>query len=822
MKWRALLLLLCVVILAGGAWLAWALADLPAPDDLSLRLQPPSVRILDRNGRLLYEVLPTEGGRHTSVTLEEIPLALRQATIATEDAHFYQNAGVDLAGMLRSLWINLRGGQTIAGGSTITQQVVRNLLMPPEERAQRTLRRKLREIVLAGQLTRQMSKDEILALYLNQVYYGGLTYGVEAAAQTYFDKPVSQLDLAESALLAGLPQAPALYNPFADLPAALERQRVVLGLMETAGFITAEQRTLAELEPLVLSTDPYPMEAPHFVLMVRAEIDRLFTPEEIRAAGGLQVQTTLNLDWQQQAVRAIQQQIERLRSIERQQVGHNLNNAALVAMDPHSGEILALVGSPDYADSAHSGAINMAISPRQPGSALKPLIYAAAFDPEQPGFWTSATAILDVTTNFITHEGRSYIPENYDGLEHGPVLAREALASSLNIPAVKALEHIGMARLFSFANSLGVTSLKDPRRADLSIALGGGEVRLLDLTAAYGAFASGGLRVYPQMIRQVADQTGKVLYQPSTPPQTRVMDARVAWLISDILNDDRARMLGFGANSVLRLERPAAVKTGTTTNFTDNWAVGYTPELVVGVWAGNTSHAGMRDITGLTGAAPIWHQFMRVALAGQPESDFARPAGLVQLEVCALSGKRVTTICPLRKTEWFIEGTQPQEQDDVYRVVELDAATARLANAATPAENRITELVLALPPEAARWARRQGLHLLSDVLPVSSDAQREPAASGGIRLVSPANGMIFQIAPGLPLDSQKIYLLAAAQPGISQVTFYVDDIAVAQSSAPVFEGWWALQPGEHTFLAEGKDANGNNLRSQKVTITVQK
>lgn len=821
MKWKALLLAILAALIGAGLWLNSALANLPSLDDLPARFQPPSVRILDRGGRLLYEMIPPDGGRHTRVTLEDIPLALRQATIATEDAHFYQNTGIELTGMLRSLWINLRGGQTIAGGSTITQQVVRNLLMQPEERAQRTLRRKLREIVLAWQLTRQMNKDEILALYLNQVYYGGLTYGVEAAAQTYFGKPVSQLDLAESALLAGLPQAPALYNPFTVPEIAVQRRNIVLGLMESAGYLDAQQRALAEAEPLVLTGDPYPMEAPHFVLMVRAEIDRLIAHDTVRAAGGLEVRTTLDLDWQHQAERAVRQQIDRLRSTERQPLGHNLNNAALVALDPRSGEILALIGSPNYDDRENGGAINMALTPRQPGSALKPLIYAAAFDPALPGTWTAATAILDVTTTFTTHEGRSYTPENYDGLEHGPILAREALASSLNIPAVKALEHIGIPRLFSFATSLGILTLEDPRTADLSIALGGGEVRLLDLTAAYGAFATGGLRVHPQMILQVTGQDGNVLYAPPEQPEKRVMDARVAWLISDILSDDHARMIGFGANSVLRLGRPAAVKTGTTTNFTDNWTVGYTPDLVVGVWAGNTSHAGMRDITGLTGAAPIWHQFMRAVVSESLESAFSRPEGLAQAEVCTLSGKRANNICPLTRSEWFIDGTQPQELDDIYRVVELDSTTGKLAAEDTPQENRLTDLVLALPPEAEPWARRQGLHLLADVLPGGNAPQTASNEAAGLRLVSPANGMIFQIAPNLPRESQQIPLRVTAPSGVESVTFYADGAPVAQAGAPSFEAWWALQPGQHSFWAVGVLPDGTQIRSQEVVVTVE-
>ncbi len=681
---RILLPIAVILVLAAGGTGYWLFHDLPSPEVLPANLTAPSVRITDRSGRLLYEILPDSSARHTSVRLDRVPLALQQATIATEDAHFYQNPGVDLSGILRAVWMNLRGGETLSGGSTITQQVARTLLMSDEERAQRTMQRKLRETVLAWQLARRYSKDEVLALYLNYSIYGGMSYGVEAAAQTFFGKPVSTLDLAECALIAGLPQSPATYNPFTDLDAARARQSVVLGLMVKNGYITAEQRAAAEREPLVLAGDPYPLEAPHFVMMVRAQLDGLLTPEQMRSGGGLVVRTTLDLDKQHLAEQAVTQQLERLRQQINDGAGHNVNDAALVALDPHTGDILAMVGSPDYFDDAHAGAINMALAPRQPGSALKPFIYASAFDPTRPAPWTPATMILDTTAHFVTHEGDPYTPANYDGLEHGPVLVRTALASSLNIPAVKALDHIGLPTLFEELARFGVRTLGDPDQADLSLALGGGEVRLIDLTAAYGAFASGGYRVTPVSILEIQDQQGDTLYASPQRAPERVLDARVSWLISDMLSDDSARAIGFGRNSMLKLDRPAAVKTGTTTNFHDNWTVGYTPELVVGVWAGNATHEAMRDVTGLTGAGPIWHQFLRAALTGTPESTFERPAGLVQIEVCALSGLLPTPDCPNQALEWFIDGTQPTQTDSFYHAVTLDAATGRLSDEFDP------------------------------------------------------------------------------------------------------------------------------------------
>jgi 1A family penicillin-binding protein len=829
-KKRTLLLsIFALLILLSLAGAAWVLYDLPSVDALGQHTVLPSVRITDRSGRLLYEMLPGGEGRHTVVDLKSLPLALQQATIATEDSTFYQNPGVDLGGILRAVWINLQGGETLAGGSTITQQVARTLLMSDQERAQRSLRRKLRETVLAWELAQRYSKEEILALYLNQTYYGAMNYGVEAAAQTYFAKPASDLDLAEAALIAGLPQSPAAYNPFTDLDAAKKRQAVVLGLMEKQGFITSEQRSLAEREPLVLASSPYPLEAPHFVMMVRSQLDGLFTLEQIEQSGGLVVRTGLDLDWQHLAENAVAQQLERLHNSPNP-VSSNVNNAAVVVLDPHSGEIRAMVGSPDYFDAAHSGALNMAISPRQPGSALKPFIYAAALDPTQPSPWTPATMLLDVTTHFTTHDGKLYAPVNYDGKEHGPVLVREALASSLNVPAVLALDHVGLQNLFNLLSSLGIRTMGEPDQYDLSFALGGGEVRLLDLTAAYGALANGGYPVHPVSILEVTDRQGNVLYTRPQYKAARVLDERVTWLISDILSDDNARLLGFGRNSALKLDRPAAVKTGTTTNFHDNWTVGYTPSLVVGVWAGNASHEAMHDVTGLTGAGPIWHQVMRSILAGQPEETFTRPQGIEQAEVCALSGLIPGRDCAYRKTDWFIAGTQPKTLDSFYRSALVDKATGTLADASTPPERVQKVVALDLPPQAEPWARARDLLLWKDLqkrapAQTAENSTAPAAAAPALALISPADHAIYHITATLPLADQRIRFAAVSQANLSVVRLYVDGVVYpmlpgSDGQSP-YSAWWALSPGSHTAWVVAVQANGDQLVSDKVSFEVK-
>lgn len=799
-----------VIALVAGV-LAWLLAGLPSPDDLPAGLYMPSVRILDRNGNLLYEAIPQEGGRHTVIPLDQIPSQLRQATIATEDANFYEHPGVDITGILRAALKNLKGGETLAGGSTITQQVARTLLLR-EESGERTMRRKLREAYLAWQLTNRYSKDEILALYLNQSYYGGLAYGVEAAAHTYFGKPVSELDLAESALIAGLPQAPGLYNPYTDLNAAESRQAVVLRLTEERGYITSEQRQLAEREPLVLASTPYPMEAPHFVQYVLAQVDQILTQQQIFTMGGIEVRTSLNLDWQRHAERAIRKQ---LRSLENSAdgLGHNVHNAALVAIDPRNGDILTMVGSPDY-EAEQGGSINMALSPRQPGSALKPLVYASAMDPDRTDPWTAATMLLDVRTAFVTGDGKAYIPENYDRIEHGPVLLRDALASSLNIPAVKALDHIRLEELFDFASSLGITTFGDPREYDLSLALGGGSVRLIDLTAAYGAFANGGAKVTPRAILDMTTPDGTQVFSSPPVDQPRVMDARVAWLVSDILSDDQARILGFGANSVLNLDRPAAVKTGTTSNFHDNWTVGYTPQLVTGVWVGNTNYEPMREVTGLTGAAPVWHSFMRTVHSGLPAQPFSQPPGLQPVEICKLSGKLPTDACPYRRKEWFIVGTAPVEQDTFYRLVQIDASSGGLASSTTPQGQTISQVVLDLPPEAHPWARKEGLNLYSDL----RARQIEPVEL--IKLVSPPSQAVYHIAENYSLDAQKLRIEAVTGSKVRQVTLWIDGSALAVLEEAPFIAFWQLTPGEHQAWAEAVLEDGSTLESEVVYYSV--
>ncbi|HZY44579.1 MAG TPA: PBP1A family penicillin-binding protein, partial [Anaerolineae bacterium] len=694
---RKLKKLLIVFILFGsicsaGVY-AWLFVDLPSLDTLYQHAAATSTKIVDRYGRLLYEIADPHRGKHTPVKLSDIPPYCQQATIATEDANYYSHPGVDVVGILRAVWINLQGGEVLSGGSTITQQLARNLLLSPEERSQRTITRKLRESILAWRITQQFSKDDILDLYLNEVYYGNLAYGIEAAAQTYFGKPVGQLDLAECALLGGLPQSPATYDPLIDLKAALVRQATVLDLMLKQNDITPDQLSLAKAETLHFASVPFPIEAPHFVAYVRQWLEDRYGLEAIYTQG-LVVTTTLDLDLQNTAQSIAQRQIANLKKDQPDQPGKNVNDAAMLAMNPIDGEIYVMLGSPDYFDAQIDGAVNATIAHRQPGSSIKPLTYAAAFDPTAPDPLTPASMILDVRSSFPTREGDPYLPKNYDLTFHGPASARTALASSFNIPAVKVLQHVGLDRMIGLARNIGITTFGQPDRYGLALTLGGGEVRLIDMVAAYSAFANGGHKIDPVAVLQVSDATGSVLYKASPQQGAQVLDARVAYLITDILSDNTARAPGFGEYSVLRLDRPAAAKTGTTTDWRDNWTLGYTPDLVTGVWVGNADNKPMEHVSGVTGAGPIWHDFMLAALKGKPAQKFTRPAGLIDFDVCATSGLLPTPYCPFTQREVFIQGTQPTQPDNLYRPIKIDVATGLPATADTPPDRVQTKVYL--------------------------------------------------------------------------------------------------------------------------------
>ena len=884
---RAALLALLILAVAGLIAGRALFADLPAPSLANLNASRPSTLITDRNGRLLYESIG-DASKNVPLSFDQIPAACWQATVAVEDSRFFHHPGVDVLAIGRAAWLNWRDGGIVSGASTLTQQLARNTLMSEDERFEQSLRRKLREAWLAVQIELRYTKSEILALYLNQVYYGNFATGLEAAAQSYFGKHAAELDLSECSMLAGLLQNQVAYNPLNHPEAARLRQSTVLGLMVVNGYIDRRDAELALAEQLQFAASPFTVEAPHFVSYVEAQLDRLLGVDAV-ASGGLRVTTTLDLNWQNQAERTARWHLQRLAEEPGAPAGRRIENAAVVALDPQTGAIRTMVGSPDYFDASIQGAMNGALALRQPGSAIKPITYALAMDPataaaagRQP--LTAATVINDVRTAFLTAEDEPYVPENYDRTWHGPVSARVALASSYNLPAVKVLQSVGIGGLINQARRQGITSFRpasqdDPNPYGLALTLGGGEVSLLELTSAYASFANGGLFVEPYAIERIADKNGKILFQanqpicvgagspcpspttcvgagsPCPPPPTatcvgagspcppppsattctgagqpcpyinagtRVLDERVAYLITDILSDDDARAPSFGHNSVLKLNRPAAVKTGTTTDWRDNWTVGYTPDLVAGVWVGNADNSPMLGISGVTGAGPIWHDFMQMATGDAPATAFHQPPGMARTDICIDSGLLPTEWCQRRRSELFIAGTQPTEFDTVYQPVEFDACRGGPVSAASDPQCIKQRVVRVYPPELRDWARANGIEQPDVAVAAQPDAiaQAVGRPASALTLVSPDPNSEFQWVDGLSADVQQIRLAARPSGQPAKVSFLVDGEEVALATSAPYETWWTLQPGAHSISAQSVDADGAVAVSDEIWIDV--
>lgn len=671
---------------------------LPGPDELQARAASfISTKIYDRHGELLYVINDPAGGRRTLVSLDEVPLSLRNATIATEDPTFYSNPGFNPFSIARAFYQNLREGEIVSGASTITQQLVKTLYVGRDL----TMKRKIKEAVLAAEITRTYPKDKILEIYLNEIYYGNLAYGVAAAAETYFDKPVRDLTLAESALLVSIVPSPVAHDPYQNREAALEARAAVLDLMVRHGYVSAEEAEQAKREPLTLAPLQVEIKAPHFVFYVRQLLEQEYGTE-LLYRGGLEVETTLDLRMQTIAEEVARAEIAQLAQ-------YNATNAALAALDPETGEIRAMLGSADFNDEAIDGQVNVTIRERQPGSSIKPLTYLAAFERG----WTPATMIMDVKTSFPDGSNPPFEPVNYDGKEHGPVSVRSALACSYNIPAVKALEFVGLPSLLEMAQRLGIASLNKPYYG-LSVTLGGGEVTLLEMVGAFGSLATGGVLHEPVAILRIKDAAGNVIHERQPDPGRIVMDPRQAYLITDILSDNEARAPMFGPNSGLRLSRPAAAKTGTTDNFRDAWVMGYTTSLVTGVWVGNSDGTEMQSISGARGATPIWHEFMERALPlmeeeGKPALPFPRPPGIVEAEVCAVSGQAPGPDCPSRRRELFAAGSEPKEPCSVHRHLRLCQVSGKVATEFCP-QNAIEEkLYEVYPPDGRDWALRHDI-----------------------------------------------------------------------------------------------------------------
>ncbi len=650
--------LVFIVVLFVVIW-SLLLRDLPRPGQLVTRDQKLTTKIYDRNGNLLYKIYRSQN--RTLVPLSEIPLHVRQATVAIEDADFYSHSGVSAKGIVRAIVRNTTRSE-LAGGSTITQQLVKNALLSPEK----TLSRKIKEIVLAFQVELVFSKDQILEMYLNEVGYGGAAYGIEEASELYFGKPASKLTLAEGTLIAGLPQAPTTYSPFGANPQfARARQLEVLGRMVHDGYITQREADQAAREQLVFAPQKTDIKAPHFVMYVKQLLAQIYG-ERMVEEGGLEVTTSLDLAVQEMAEKVVWEETEKIK-------GLRISNGAAMVTSPKTGEILAMVGSKNYFDTKRDGNFNVATAQRQPGSSIKPVNYAFALE---SGRYTPASMIPDTPITYnIAGSQTLYAPRNYDNRFHGNVPLRTALGASFNVPAVKVLASYGVAQMIEQGEKMGITTWKNPSNYGLSLTLGGGEVKMVDMTVVYATLANYGKRVDLQPILKVQDYQGKTLEQNKCSSLAteavladdcglQVLDPRVAFILTDILRDNSARTPAFGPNSLLVIpnHKEVAVKTGTTQNLRDNWAIGYTQNYVVATWVGNNDNTPMAYVaSGVTGASPIWNRIMSNLLEGKPNHSWEKPDGLVEVNICALRGTLPCEGCPT-KTEYFLPGTEPKYQ----------------------------------------------------------------------------------------------------------------------------------------------------------------
>ncbi len=578
-----------------------------------------TTRIYDRNGTLLAETFGE--GRRTWIGIDKVSQHLIDATIAVEDSTFYSNTGVDAVRIAGAAIQNLQEGEIVSGASTITMQLARNLFMGSDQRYDQSVDRKVLEAGLAQELNDLYSKDELLEMYLNLLNYGQLAYGPEAASNVYFGKPASDLTLAEATMLAGIPQQPANMNPYIDMDAAKRRQRVVLDMMVRHEYLTQAESDDVYDEEIELAGDKglAPNLAPHFVQYVINEMDEQLG-EGYTQRAGFQITTSLDLHIQELAQTAVHDSVAVL------QPQYDLSNGALVALQTGTGDILAMVGSADFTNDEIAGQVNVAISPRQPGSAIKPVLYAAAIE---ENLISPASVLWDVPVTYtvglpqnaaglqtISGDGLVYQPHNYDGEYHGPVTARASLANSYNVPTVKLLEDLGVDTMLNYARDMGISSLqKDSDWYGLSLTLGGGEVTLLDLTTAYHTLANGGGYLKPRAVLAISDSQGRLIEEFPVEEPIQVLSPDTTYIVTDILADNQARTPAFGPSSSLRLSVPAAAKTGTTTDYRDNWTVGYINKMVAGVWAGNSDGHPMQNASGVTGAAPIWHTFMESVLA---------------------------------------------------------------------------------------------------------------------------------------------------------------------------------------------------------------
>lgn len=783
--------------------------DLPSPYKLTNREVEQSTQILDRGGELLYDIYGNKN--RTLVSLKDIPQYLKDATIAIEDKSFYTHQGFDIVGIARS-FKEIALDHSLSGGSTLTQQLVKNTLLSNE----RTVTRKVKEFILSVQIEKRYSKDEILQIYFNEIPYGGTAWGAEAGSQQYFGKAVTKLSLVESAILAGLPQEPTYYSPFGAHPDSYKvRTKEVLKRMRDDGYITKDQQTkaLADLEAYKFQASGNGLiKAPHFVLYVREQLVKRYG-EKLVMSGGLKVTTSLDYKLQEPAQKIVTDQVAQEGS------NYRYSNGDAMIMNPKTGEVLAMVGSKDYFAKDYDGQYNVTTAERQPGSSIKPINYVTGL---KKGY-TAATLFLDQKTDFPCGVGCPngvYTPLNYDRtFGHGTgglILMRNALAQSLNVPAVKMLALNGVQSMIDTAHDMGITTLQDPSRYGLSLTLGGGEVKMIDMVTAYSAFANGGLRVDPVTILKVVDPKGKVLEEFKPTPGRRVLDAGHAFIMSDILADGNAKLPTFGAFGVQTLSVPGhtiAVKTGTTDDIKDNWTIGYTPSFVVGTWVGNNDGTPIsgRLSSGITGAAPIWKKiFLKVfEITKTPQESFNRPDNVVQISVDAVYGTKPVGGNPT-KLEWFTKSTVPTNTANV-KTLRLCTDQKKLATPADEAAGKAYDQVFVNVSDAftkGQWS------------PFDPPTEKCSAYRGG------ASGNEILASITYPADgstqgaSFSVTASAAGPYPITRMDFFLDGGLIGSSTtAPYSFEYSAVPPGAHSISVKAYDTQGIT-GSASVSVTV--
>jgi 1A family penicillin-binding protein len=787
----------------------WYSKDLPTPGKIKA-LQPiESTNIKDRNGKALYDV--SSDVKRTIIESKDIPNDVKNATVSAEDKDFYKEFGFSITGILRSLYNDITGKTGyIAGGSTITQQYVKNALLTNDK----TITRKLKELILTIEVEIMFNKDQILTLYLNQIPYGSNAYGIQAASQNYFNKDAKDLTLTESATLAALPKAPTYYSPYGSHPDMLKiRRDYILDRMAILKYI--DQKTADDAKSQKVSVVPRHdnISAPHFVFYVKDKLIDMFG-EQMVDEGGLRVTTTLDLDKQRKAEEIVATNAaNKLKK-------YNASNASLVHIDPKTGQIIAMVGSKDFFDTESDGQVNVTIADRQPGSSFKPLVYATAF----MGKYNPSYTLWDVPTDF-----GKYTPQNYDGATHGPMSIRQSLSNSLNIPAVKMLYLTGIDKVLDQVHKMGITTLNDPSRYGLSLVLGGGEVKLLDLTTAYGVFANSGTLHDTTAILKVEDKNGKILYEyKDNKNKKEVLNPQIAYEISDILSDNGARQMVFGFTNQLQFtSQKVAVKTGTTQENRDGWTVGYTPSAAVGVWVGNNDNSKMKSgADGSVVAAPIWHAYMQSLFdSGLAKEDFNKPDGIRIVTVDKYSNKLPTDQSPQLITDIFADWQVPKDNDNIHLKIDLCKIcnSEKLATPLCPASQIETRTYTNLHSEVPAnpnwensvldWAKNNGVSIGNPPTEKCNLDAQLPT----ITLTQPINNQIVS-------GNFSMLANASSANGIKYVEFFIDDISIGQISAEPFTMQYnasSLSDGAHSLSA--KITDNSDLTDQKtVSIIVNK